>query len=74
MSVRRFKVKRWEIKEHDNGVTEFVCDKRALMLTPGMSAQEAEATINAIPKFVLNHYIKLLDKGIIDLGTEEVKE
>ena len=72
--MKSIRVKKWQILEHDNGVTEFVCDKRALILTPGMSAQEAQATIEAIPKFVLNHYIKLIDKGVIEIGMEEVKE
>jgi len=72
--MRRFKVKKWEIIEHDNGVTEFTDYKRALMFTPEMSLSEAEATMNAIPKYVMMHYIRLLDRGVIRLGAEEVKE
>ncbi len=59
------------IREHNNGVTEFITHKRALMLTPAMPEAECVSLMDALPKYVLERWIKLLH---IQLSKEEQKE
>lgn len=65
----KHRVGNWEIITHENGVVEFITKKRALMVTPDMSDADAEATMEALPKYVLERWIRLLD---IQLSKEEM--
>ena len=68
--MKEHRVKNWTIVEHDNGVTEFITHKRALMLTPAMPEAECISVMNALPKYVLERWIRLIN---IQLSKDEVK-
>jgi len=63
--VRKFRVRKWEIRVHDNGVVEFVGLKRVLMIPISISDEEIAVTLEALPSFVLAHFLTLIEKGII---------